>query len=122
PHVTAMNQHAERDQSPIEAKLSEAPSAARPSAACPSAARPSAADETGAATSPPPSRLLESRGAVLATLFLVTGALGLPLLWMNKAFSNVERVFWAITVSLYTALLIYVVWRVCAWSYHQIVG
>ncbi|GAA5505303.1 hypothetical protein [Novipirellula caenicola] len=67
-------------------------------------------------------RMIQSRGAVLAILFLVMGALGIPLLWMNKAFSNAERWFWAVVVTLYTALLIYVAWRICMWSYHQIFG
>ena len=67
-------------------------------------------------------RMIQSRGAVLAVLFLVMGALGIPLLWMNKAFSNAERWFWAVVVSIYTALLIYIAWRICMWSYHQIFG
>ena len=67
-------------------------------------------------------RMIQSRGAVLAVLFLVMGALGIPLLWMNKAFSNAERWFWAVVVTIYTALLIYIAWRICMWSYHQIYG
>ncbi|TWU24155.1 hypothetical protein Pla52o_20790 [Novipirellula galeiformis] len=108
-----MNPHADQDESPIEAKLSASPSAAGDVPVPPSPA-----------ATPPfqQRRLLQSRGAVLATLFLVTGALGIPLLWMNKAFSNVERYFWALIVSLYTALLIYAAWQICRWSYHQIVG
>lgn len=90
---------AEPHDTPIEAKLTSHP------------ARTSSTD-----------RMIQSRGAVLAVLFLVMGALGIPLLWMNKAFSNAERWFWAVVVTIYTAILIYIAWRICMWSYHQIVG
>ncbi|TWU45240.1 hypothetical protein Q31b_04110 [Novipirellula aureliae] len=65
---------------------------------------------------------LQSRMAVLGMLFLVTGALGIPLLWMNKRFSTRERVVWAVVVSIYTAALLYFTYILCMWSYHRIVG
>ncbi len=77
---------------------------------------------------PPPqqpknsAKLLQSRFAVLGILFGVTGCLGIPLLWMNKQFSQSERVMWAVIVSLYTALLCYGTYRICAWSYGVVFG
>ncbi|TWT82771.1 hypothetical protein CA13_42340 [Planctomycetes bacterium CA13] len=86
---------AKDDQSPIEAKLVD---------------------------SPKKESVAKSRGAVFAILFLVTGVLGIPLLWMNDKFSHAERIFWSIIVTLYTAALIYMAYAVCMWSYHQIFG
>ena len=65
---------------------------------------------------------IQNRWAVLAILFLVTGVLGLPLLWLCKSFTTAERIFWAVTVSLYTAGLVWVVAQICWWSIRQIQG
>ena len=65
---------------------------------------------------------IQNRLAVLALLFLVTGALGLPLLWINRRFSNAERFFWAALVTAYTIGLIWIVFRICMWSYQLIQG
>jgi len=54
---------------------------------------------------------------VLAILFGVTGALGIPLLWMNKRFSTLERVFWSIVLTIYTSLLIGGTLWVLWWAY-----
>jgi hypothetical protein len=43
--------------------------------------------------------MIQNRAAVLAILFLATGALGIPLLWINRKFSSIERVFWAVVVT-----------------------
>ncbi|MDB4676588.1 hypothetical protein OAF09_00010 [bacterium] len=68
------------------------------------------------------SKAMQSRLAVMATLFCVTGALGLPLLWVNEKFSHTERIFWATVVTLYTfALIALVVW-ICWWSYQQVIS
>ena len=66
--------------------------------------------------------MVQSKTAVLVILFAVTGVLGVPLLWMNKQFTNTERIFWAILVTLYTLFLVYVAYAVCAWSYGVIMG
>lgn len=68
------------------------------------------------------SRLVQSRVAVLAMLFLVTGFLGIPLLWMNKSFSSTERIVWAIVVTIYTLALIAFAAAVVMWSYRRING
>ncbi|MEL6898877.1 MAG: hypothetical protein AAFP90_22485 [Planctomycetota bacterium] len=51
-------------------------------------------------------RFAKSRGMVLGTLFAVTGALGLPLLWWCEDFSPIERYFWAFVNIVYTIVLI----------------
>ena len=66
--------------------------------------------------------VLQSRAAVLATLFLVTGVLGVPLLWVNQKFSKGERIFWSIVVTIYTAILISIAYAIVMWSYRQIIG
>lgn len=66
------------------------------------------------------SKLLQSRIAVIATLFLVTGFLGIPLLWMNKRFSHSERIAWSILVTVYTLILIWVAITIVMWSYRRI--
>ncbi len=66
--------------------------------------------------------LTENKLAVLATLFLVTGALGIPLLWMSSKFSVLERWLWSIVNSVYTAVLIWLVFQICLWSWRRISG
>ena len=65
---------------------------------------------------------LQNRLTVLAILFFVTGALGLPLLWVNRRFSIREQMIWTLVVTLYTALLIWGVAKICWWSYQQFQG
>ena len=73
-------------------------------------------------TTPADSQGLQNRLTVLAILFFVTGALGLPLLWVNRRFSIREQMIWSLVVTLYTALLIWGVAKVCWWSYQQFQG
>ena len=68
------------------------------------------------------SKGLQNRLTVLAILFFVTGALGLPLLWVNRRFSIREQIIWSLVVTLYTALLIWGVAKICWWSYQQFQG
>lgn len=64
--------------------------------------------------------ITQSKFVVLGVLFLVTGALGLPLLWVNRRFSPIERVIWTVAVSTYTLLLIGFTLAVIRWAYQQI--
>ncbi len=66
--------------------------------------------------------LLENKLAVLSMLFLVTGALGIPVLWMSPKFSTFERWLWTILNSIYTAGLIWIVVQICLWSWRRISG
>lgn len=67
-------------------------------------------------------KLIQNKFAVLACLFLVTGFLGLPLLWMNRRFNTAERIIWSIVVIIYTLVLFGLVGLVFLWSYRQIAG
>lgn len=62
---------------------------------------------------------LQSRFLVLATLFGVTGALGLPLLWMSPAFSRIHKAIWSVMVLAYTSALIGGTWAIVVWAYRQ---
>src|SRR5690349_18255592 len=63
---------------------------------------------TSAESSPPGKEdsPLRNRALVLALLFGVTGALGLPLLWYSSVFNHREKWFWSVVNVFYTALLI----------------
>ncbi len=104
-----------RIESPIDAQLSAPPAGTGYGQATP------------ANHAPPPSakvesELIQSRAIVLGTLFLVTGVFGIPLLWMNRKFSSTERIAWTIIVTIYTAILIAIVYMILMWSYRQISG
>ncbi len=64
-------------------------------------------------------RWLQSRGAVLAMMFLVTGVFGIPLLWINKQFTAAERVFWSVVVTIYTLLLLVIVACILWWMWQR---
>jgi hypothetical protein len=68
------------------------------------------------------SNSLHNRTIVFAMLFLVTGALGIPLLWMSPHFSKTERIVWAIVVTIYTGILLYIAYAIVMWSYREIFG
>ena len=66
--------------------------------------------------------LLQSKAAVLAILFVGTGALGIPLLWMNQRFSNKERWFWAAIATIYSlSLLLFLGWFIY-WLKAKVMG
>jgi len=46
--------------------------------------------------------------------------LGLPLLWMNPRFSNMERWLWAVIVTIYTCILIALAGWIVMWSWNSI--
>lgn len=54
--------------------------------------------------------LLHKRWAILLLLFGVTGVLGLPLLWMSRAYRPFGKVILSIVVTIYTALLFLLVY------------
>lgn len=65
--------------------------------------------------------LADNPWLLLACLFCVTGALGIPLLWIGRAFSTPIKVLLSIVVILYTALVLWLFWLVMLWCYHRIV-
>ena len=64
--------------------------------------------------------LADNPWAMLAGLFLVTGALGIPLLWLGRAFSTPMKVLLSVLVTLYTAVILWLFWLVMVWCYHHI--
>ncbi len=107
-----MSHHSDRE-SPIEAQRAAPPVFGNQEAMPMVSHAPPARDEGGG-------NLIQNKLAVLAALFLVTGFLGLPLLWMNRQFSAVERLFWSVVIIIYSLILtgitVFVIW----WSYRQI--
>ncbi len=57
---------------------------------------------------------------MLLMLFGVTAALGLPLLWKSRVFSRTEKIVWSVLVSLYTALIFWIFFKIMSWSYQRI--
>lgn len=57
---------------------------------------------------------------MLGLLFLVMAVLGLPLLWVSRAFSRPAKVGLTILVILYTALLAWLCWLAIQAAYHNI--
>lgn len=60
--------------------------------------------------------IADNRVALLGTLFFVTAALGIPLLWKSRAFSIHAKVTITFAVLAWTALLFWVFWLVMLWS------
>ncbi len=110
-----MSDQRQRDDSPIDAQLA-APPVSYDDESSGSKAVPDGSTAT------PFSDLIQSRAAVLTILFLATGALGIPLLWANNKFSNGERIFWTIVVTIYTILLLAAFCWIMMWSYRRIQG
>ncbi len=107
------------EESPIDAQMAAPPASYRGSHV--STSNPQEKSPEGSEATPF-SDLFQSRGAVIAILFLATGALGIPLLWTNRKFSNGERIFWTIAVTIYTILLLVAFCWVMLWSYRRIQG
>jgi hypothetical protein len=64
--------------------------------------------------------LIDTPWLLLLTLFFVTAAIGLPLLWMSRGFSTLAKCFWTIAVVLWTALVLWVFWLIMAWCLPRI--
>jgi hypothetical protein len=61
-------------------------------------------------------KALDNPWLMLAMLFLVTAALGLPFLWMSRGFTTFWKVVVTIAVLLWTALILWLFWLVMAWT------
>ena len=64
--------------------------------------------------------MLDNPWIMLAMLFFVTAALGLPFLWMSRGFSKPMKVLLTIVVLAWTALILWGFWLVMVWSYTRI--
>tara|TARA_R110002095_G_scaffold197049_2_gene176026 strand:- start:84 stop:422 length:339 start_codon:yes stop_codon:yes gene_type:complete len=65
-------------------------------------------------------QLCDEKWIMLAMLFFVTAALGLPWLWKSRGFSKPEKKFWTVVISIYTALILWGFGAVMWWSYTRI--
>ena len=65
---------------------------------------------------------LQSRTVVLFTIFVATGAFGIPLLWVNKKFSPGERIFWSIAAVLYSIGVLMLGAVILLWIWEKTIG
>ncbi|MBM4089981.1 MAG: hypothetical protein FJ276_11255 [Planctomycetes bacterium] len=65
---------------------------------------------------------LHNPWVITGLLFLVTGALGIPLIWLSRAFSRTTKWILTVAVSVYTVFLLWGFWRIMAWCYGRIVN
>lgn len=63
---------------------------------------------------------LDNPWLIIGLLFCVTGALGIPAIWLSRSFSRSAKVVLTVAVSLYTLAFVWGFWVVMAWSYHRI--
>ncbi len=77
---------------------------------------------TGGDISPAWRRALDNPWLMLAMLFFVTAALGLPFLWMSRGFSTLGKVVVTLVVLAWTALILWAFWLVMVWSWTRISG
>jgi len=65
--------------------------------------------------------VIDNPWLMLAMLFFVTAALGLPFLWISRGFSTLSKVVLTIVVLAWTALALWLTWLVVVWSYTRVV-
>jgi hypothetical protein len=65
-------------------------------------------------------RALDNPWLMLAMLFFVTAALGIPFLWMSRGFSTLAKIVLTIVVLAWTALILWAFWLVMVWSWTRI--
>lgn len=68
----------------------------------------------------PLGRIGRSKAAILGTVFLVAGVLGVPLIIYSPVFSKAEKVFWSIVATLYSGTLLYILYRFVVWIFGRI--
>jgi hypothetical protein len=59
--------------------------------------------------------LIDNPYAVLAAVFLAMAVLGIPLIWMCRAWSPATKVLLTIVTLIYTGLLFWGFWLIMAW-------
>jgi hypothetical protein len=79
-------------------------------------------DRPGAARPKQPAwrELLDNPWLMLAMLFFVTAALGLPFLWASRGFSTFGKIVVTIAVVVWTALVFWVFFLIMAWCWSQL--
>ena len=81
----------------------------------------SAGEQAASITSPAIRKLVDNPWVLLGLLFLVTAALGIPVLWVSRAFSTPVKILLTIVVSVYTILILWLFWIVMAWCWPSVV-
>jgi hypothetical protein len=64
--------------------------------------------------------VVDNQWLMIGTLFFVTAALGLPLLWMSRGFSTWAKIVLTIAVLAWTALVFWVFFLIMAWCWSQL--
>lgn len=77
---------------------------------------------TGARREDPLQSKLQSRAVVLFTIFVAAGAFGIPLLWVNKKFTQGERIFWSIAAVLYSFGVLLLGAVILMWIWKKTIG
>ena len=65
-------------------------------------------------------KALDNPWLMLAMLFFVTAALGIPFLWMSRGFSTAAKIVLTVVVLLWTALILWLFWLVMMWSWTRV--
>jgi hypothetical protein len=65
-------------------------------------------------------KTLDNPWLMLVLLFFVTAALGIPFLWMSRAFSTLAKLVLTVVVLLWTALILWLFWLVMVWSWTRV--
>jgi hypothetical protein len=64
--------------------------------------------------------LVDNPWLMIVTLFFVTAALGLPLLWISRGFSTFWKIVLTFAVLAWTALVFWVFFLIMAWCWSQL--
>lgn len=64
--------------------------------------------------------LIDNRLVLVAILFFVTAALGLPFLWMSRAFGVWGKILLSVAVIVWTVLVLWVFWLIMLWCWGRL--
>lgn len=77
-------------------------------------------DKSPPTNSPVWRQAIDNPWVLLPTLFFVTAALGLPLLWISRGFSTLWKIVLTIALVAWTALILWIFWLIMAWCVARI--
>ncbi len=66
-------------------------------------------------------KALDNPWIVMGLLFFVFAVVGVPLIWISKAFPTWGKIVLTIVVTIYTGLLFWGCWLVVLWSYNRVI-
>ena len=70
----------------------------------------------------PLGKIGRSKLAILTTVFLVAGVLGVPLILYSPVFSKLEKIFWSVAAAIYSVVLLYILYAVIVWAQSRLSG